>query len=1067
MKMYNIHRILNSVFVVLLMANLIACTDDDWATYSGIDGGKSVPVKMVFSAPEADSEVSSRAAFEEGVVSDLYLFVFDENGVLRFKKYYTGSELARTPNSQSGTENYVVEKLPLGKTYIYAFANIDNAVYAGIKAKLNTSYEVGDNCLSDLQNYKLEIDKGHRDLQRGESYTLLSGMCANNSDGTYTIKEGEDIKTVKLRRVDSQITFDFKIGGKCSSFQATKWYIENAPAKAYFIERPQVPGTEKNCIWDASVGNGDFFSTYQTNENELASVVNNTFTFYMPENRKNGETEQITSYVDRERQIKNADGTNGAFQYAPQYGTYIVVHGVYEGTAKTPDLDNFTGMGDKNVYAYVTYKIHLGYVNGRSEAEKSKDFFSRRNTKYTYHVTVRGVDDIVVEVETKDDGNTENSSGATGEIIYTEGTNIYNLDAHYEQILLTFNKSELQKKKTSDFSCLVKTPFTNGIINNVDTDWVKVLKHENASNKNLQAYPLEGKGLISVQAMLDDLYAYSLGDKKDRNGFFDENGNVTYTCFVDEFVYESKPKGSPVEIKSDVPLWKYFVNQPNRKMYIVCHTDLSKDGESSVVSAEYVLSQRAIQTFYNYTDLSLTGLKSAYGIETINETGWLEWGTPASTKDDLDNGWENTKAMLPSGADWKMLVNASDNGYKTVEMNEKVNFTVDDAKMIALPNHYNESSYYLNGMNDEYKKAYIACMQRNRDNNGDGIITDDEIRWYLPSINQYKAMYIGEAGLSTDSRLYFYPNNFFINIDGINNPNLKHYASSTVNSNSPVLLWSEEGTSTSTLQGRWNYNSGPDQKSWNSWKKKTIHYRCVRNLGTVSGVYDNYVTTSGSKSGVFIINPHFINKNQNSVRTSVDDELDRHTYQGYQNRLYEGAFEVNMTERPSSNLKKAITVATTMYYYTETKITYTQRKTNKNWVDAGGRTTTSLDKSSETKPQDRTDTGRTYEWNGYRYRDVTEIKISNLEQKEEYPAPATGCETLNTSVTYPRWRAPNLREFTLMGIFGLLQSEDVCRTRVGYEDYRKGWYWNGSSFITMGDNSYNHGNHIRCVRDVK
>ena len=51
-----------------------------------------------------------------------------------------------------------------------------------------------------------------------------------------------------------------------------------------------------------------------------------------------------------------------------------------------------------------------------------------------------------------------------------------------------------------------------------------------------------------------------------------------------------------------------------------------------------------------------------------------------------------------------------------------------------------------------------------------------------------------------------------------------------------------------------------------------------------------------------------------------------------------------------------------------------------------------------------------------------------------------------------------------MEIFGLLEAQDVCRTRLGYDNYRKGWFYN-NGVINMGSNDYNQGNSIRCVRD--
>lgn len=48
-----------------------------------------------------------------------------------------------------------------------------------------------------------------------------------------------------------------------------------------------------------------------------------------------------------------------------------------------------------------------------------------------------------------------------------------------------------------------------------------------------------------------------------------------------------------------------------------------------------------------------------------------------------------------------------------------------------------------------------ACLTRNRDFNGDGEISGDELRWYTPSLDQVLGIWVGEPGLpSAESALY-------------------------------------------------------------------------------------------------------------------------------------------------------------------------------------------------------------------------------------------------------------------------------------------------------------------------
>lgn len=1086
------------IMVLLFMICFVSCTDESLIPEPELEG-TAVPVKIYLSAPEADKQVSSRIT-DEYNIQDFYLFVFNTSGKLTFKKYYTADDLKTTPNVQGGITtldaNYVEETLQSGEAYIYAVANIESDIYVGLKEELDNFTE-GTICMESFVGLELKNDQ--KSLERStDDFMLMSGTCKEGEKDTYTIAKNKDIKTIHLRRIDSQITFNFLEGTNCKSFKATRWYIENAPIYTYLIEHPAGTGTD--CNWDASVNLGnvdnipsDYFSTYIEIEGNLTEVYNNAFTFYMPENRKNAKSDDIDTYADRELQVKDVNRKNGAWQYAPSNGTYVVVHGIYEGKA-----DHSKFGDDQDVTANVTYKIHLGYVDN-----DPADFFSKRNTKYTYNVTINGVNDIVMEVETSGDKNvapTEKAPGATGEVVFNNKTKLFNLDAHYEQILLTFDRDLLAARYKEDFQCIVSTPFTQyGVSRTVDMDWVKVLKNENAS-EYFQAYPGNTSSkLQSVNDMLTDLYYASHPNdtegkpEKDYTTFFTDDGKVTYTCYVNEFYYESVPDGSLLTVSEDVPLWKYFVNQANRKMYIVCHTDLSDDEESSIVSSEYLISQRSIQTFYNYSDKTLNELEIAYGLETINETGWLEWGEPTSNPTSWDNGWNNTKTLLPS-YEWETLVDIENNGYKSVPLNIKINQTLKDEEMIAnVTDPYHNSEYYLNGMKTDYQKAYVACMQRNRDNDGKKDIDDNEIRWYLAAFNQYRGIYVGEPSLSNESRLYYYPESFDIT------KNIKHYASSTTSSRSPVIIWAEEGTSNSTLADRISWKDGNDapekinKQTWNGWGQKRIHYRCIRNLGIkeINGTidynsYNNYVeSTHASKpnSGIVTINPQFLNLNNNSQRNyEGNGELPIHTYKPYEsnNKIY-GQFEVNFDYHPSSNFGMATgAVVTKSYTYTYTEETRTETQTRPNRWSDDWETISYSDWSNPitkelttTDPDDVEDGTTNSNWNtsgNTRTRTNTRIKITSVTEKETN---LTGCESIEVTDGGAKWRAPNLREFTIMGMFNLLYSGgtwdhgDVCRTRMGYDNYRIGWLYTGSRINMASNGDYTQGNFVRCVRDVK
>lgn len=115
---------------------------------------------------------------------------------------------------------------------------------------------------------------------------------------------------------------------------------------------------------------------------------------------------------------------------------------------------------------------------------------------------------------------------------------------------------------------------------------------------------------------------------------------------------------------------------------------------------------------------------------------------------------------------------------------------------------------------DEMMKIYAACMARNRDEDGDGNISDEEVKWYLPAINQYIGMWMG-AGALKEASLYMldYSSSEFHYMSN----SYKDATDQLKSKDAKYILWSEEGSST-----------GPRVVT------NTIdnhEFRCIRNFG--------------------------------------------------------------------------------------------------------------------------------------------------------------------------------------------------------------------------------------------
>jgi hypothetical protein len=249
-------------------------------------------------------------------------------------------------------------------------------------------------------------------------------------------------------------------------------------------------------------------------------------------------------------------------------------------------------------------------------------------------------------------------------------------------------------------------------------------------------------------------------------------------------------------------------------MSILSDTKTSHDQESKIVGAAYSIRQKSIQTVYNHTNPNLT---SAWGTEHRDEssaehsTGGMDYYLDHSTNIYSENRGNND----PYNGRWNTLkewglVNNDSSFNTNQKWDTYFNFEVADG---------------VNMLKDSYKRLRYACMTRNRDNDGDGNIDADEIRWYLASIQQLAGIYMGSNGIQPTARLYTRSAAQQNSTD----PDQwrEHVISSTqngTNSNNPQLIWAEEGCSTGSITN----SMGAAGSGWDGQTGYSI--RCVRNV---------------------------------------------------------------------------------------------------------------------------------------------------------------------------------------------------------------------------------------------
>ncbi len=282
---------------------------------------------------------------------------------------------------------------------------------------------------------------------------------------------------------------------------------------------------------------------------------------------------------------------------------------------------------------------------------------------------------------------------------------------------------------------------------------------------------------------------------------------IRVTAFIDEYYYLSDPTRPNAPLDPD--LWRKFVNANPREMHILSDAQQSRDRKSDVILSSHSVIQQSIQTIYNIyaADLhSLWGTEHMDEMKEKSEAGWMYWpANPASgvtersgsfsTMTGKENGRLNTAYI------WRLYSKQDNSG---VDDNSK------DWNTFL--------NYDVNNNTPELREAYqgmaFSCMTRNRDNNGNGKIDRDEVRWYLAAPNQLIGMWVGNESLALDARIY--------------RPAKNQWRAHIISSSDKRVAWAEEGS------GATQYSMEADAQCWGSYEKAAAgeSVRCLRNIGT-------------------------------------------------------------------------------------------------------------------------------------------------------------------------------------------------------------------------------------------
>lgn len=667
----------------------------------------------------------------ERAVENLRIYIFSKaTGNLVGYKYFSKDDLTFTDDSSKPgyDRTATVSNIPTstGEVYIYAIANARTSQY---KVTDDAILDIDESNLSHLTRETFLSATCTRQLgsiNPADNRFVMSGFVNDGKHVTIARKgttqqaeitspTDDDRKRVKLYKILSKNKITVKTEGGVT-FKPEYMEIHNVP---------QVYGVMR--------GNNVAPSGFENFDRIIWSE--NSYQCYLPANVQTA-TATPASFNDREKNAYDGTGKK-TFDNAPENATYVVIHGKYQGGDYAGDL---------------SYTVHLGDFT-----HNMSDFSVAANSNYEYTLTIKGVNNFIAESQKNGD-----DPGSEGVVIF-KGTDILEVDCHYEARVMKFSMSELNdiinvgkygyilkiqtafcetismivdgegriydaaEFKTQSNPTVLTTVGADGmpvdaskilISGDVDFDWVRFVKNtgyyssyytpsqrpgckvsSSHAISDVCAYP----GRANTQTIFEFLRDLYKAGKEQTTSYFNATGASVYvTCFVDENYYPDKN-------------WTEYVNKSEpRRMYFANELFVSADGQSSFARAKYVVSQKSIWTFYK-----LDPTLKPFGLESVSE--------------EKVQGVDVVKGTNSLEEPW-------------------------DGRASAISNNKNKGFYASStkstGKQDIYTGAYKACMSRNRDENGNGTIDENEIKWYLASVDQYKGMWAGEEAFDTDARLF-------------------------------------------------------------------------------------------------------------------------------------------------------------------------------------------------------------------------------------------------------------------------------------------------------------------------
>lgn len=814
----------------------------------------------------------------------------------------------------------------------------------------STSFDNLKKAVIKLQDRLYTTTDNVRPIQiTSSSQMLMTGWNDNITfDDSGNVVGLDDKKVaVKLDRAMARIKFNIvaKPDGAKGTFTPSSYRVYNIPVNSYLTN------TEKEKTTMITEGETKFIHTSSANIGAV-SGGNYSFSFYMPENIN--EQKEITAYQDRDKWDSSGENAGASpesktWTYAPQTSTFVVISGTYSGTTdKDGQTTNYVGnveytvhlgdfsdktgsMGKFSIERNCSYTYNmqvLGVDNIIVEVEKEDENqpgaegeIYTNTSAYNYLLDAHyeqvyleyNLSAIAQNVST----SLKDNANPTEEEINSAIAN--NLILVVQSPMMTDRRVELKPYQSAVKNQSNPQEAKTEALQNVDYKWIefwpqaeadKIAKYPGVSSwsradvttlKNQDVYGeyTSGKSCTEASKKLLDVYdvIVAMGNvvKKIYNNTITENSEnndgiivtqndnkdyvARFTAFVNEYYYYENPSTNKI-----INTWSEFTNKDTRDMIIAMSTDVSLDGNSTYSKVHSYISQLSIQTFYNSSQAREF---NAFGIETYNETPLaFKFNKPQISGSLSDSDGRSNQLRLMGASrinnnvltydrseDWNIYINPeSNNGWTKSIPTDRTQRKLDQGLY-------------------QHQAAYDACMSRNRDLNGDGKIQDNEIRWYLASLNEYIRIGIGSSAISSEARLYMgdkaamedskYPNSYVQ--DGA-----LYYTSS---SDGKRVFWAVE--------------KGPYGPEGRYYSANSVPLRCVRALPAKSEAEG---TDISSISGIVAVSTY--EKHDATSTTPIVLEFkDRLASSLYRTRIDGGSMIVHNEDSPANLFYEGIYVS--------------------------------------------------------------------------------------------------------------------------------------------------------------